>query len=300
MKLSETTSNSPYSIELLEEKTIENWFGFGNDNEKNRKIISRDISEKSHMRRFLVYNADDVVGRFSVVFSKKSVTAWCPKLIENIDEINKQKTLDAVAEYISRLFKFEGLEFAECTIKSESENSIGWRSALIKYGFRVVSQKHVWVFEDLNQVNPKIFNENKDARLSFVKEMTPLIEIAYRKTAHLSLDKALSIEINHGEAIGDFEFLITKSYNDEIVGLCVCERDTITGKDWIKYIGVCPESRGQNYAVMMANQAIKALKALGSSKIYSFIDDDNIPSILLHKKLGFERTNEKNFILYAE
>lgn len=247
------------------------------------------------MRRFLVYNADDVVGRFSVAFSKKSLTAWCTKLIENIDEINKQKTLDAVAEYISRLFKFEGLEFSECTIKSESENSIGWMSALVKYGFHVVSQKHVWVFEDLNQVKPKVSNENKDAGLSLVKEITPLIEIAYRKTANGSLDKALSIEIEHGEGIGDFEFLITKIYNDEIVGLCVCERDSITGKDWIKYIGVCPESRGKNYAIGMANQAIKTLKELGSSKIYSFIDDNNIPSILLHKKLGFEKNKRKKF-----
>ena len=296
-----SSSSSLYSVKPLSQADIGDWFKFGVDNAKNREIVLEEISNPLRWRRFLVYDRGQVLGRFSFEYLEHGLSLLVPKFEDSLEKEKVIKLFDTVGDYTSNLIKCNTFPFAECMIRDGFVYAEEWACSLGRYGFRIISRKYEWVFTKIDSLTSVNFTKDHGATTNITKELTPEIERAYIRTASDSLDQSLSIEMMHGPDIGDFDFLITQTNEkNEIIGLCICECDKTTGKDWIKYIGVNSDMRRQNYALEMICKAINNLKTLGSKKIYSLIDQQNVPSIMLHERLGFVRTGESFVTLYND
>lgn len=73
--------------------------------------------------------------------------------------------------------------------------------------------------------------------------------------------------------------------NDELVGVIIASSERRKG--WLNRIAVVPKKRGKGIAVILAQEAEKALRKRGVKIIALLIEKENTVSINLAKKLGF-------------
>ena len=78
---------------------------------------------------------------------------------------------------------------------------------------------------------------------------------------------------------------------DEVVGFIfaqvlhhICDEDNVL---WIENMGVHPYFRRNMIGYQLLRECVRKGREMGCTIAHSMIQEDNVPSILLHKKLGF-------------
>ena len=79
--------------------------------------------------------------------------------------------------------------------------------------------------------------------------------------------------------------------DDEVIGFIfaqmlhhICDEDNLL---WIENMGVHPYFRRNEIGYKLLRECVRAGRENGAAVAHSMIQEDNAPSILLHKKLGF-------------
>ena len=79
--------------------------------------------------------------------------------------------------------------------------------------------------------------------------------------------------------------------DDEVIGFIfaqmlhhICDEDNLL---WIENMGVYPYFRRNEIGYKLLRECVRAGRENGAAVAHSMIQEDNAPSILLHKKLGF-------------
>lgn len=79
--------------------------------------------------------------------------------------------------------------------------------------------------------------------------------------------------------------------DDEVVGFIfaqvlhhICDEDNLL---WIENMGVHPYFRRNEIGFRLLRECVKRGREMGCTVAHSMIQEDNAPSIMLHKKLGF-------------
>ena len=96
---------------------------------------------------------------------------------------------------------------------------------------------------------------------------------------------------NHLKAYLDGGLSFVAEEDGEIIGFIfaqmlhhICDEDNLL---WIENMGVHPYFRRNEIGYRLLRECVRAGREQGAAVAHSMIQEDNAPSILLHKKLGF-------------
>ena len=96
---------------------------------------------------------------------------------------------------------------------------------------------------------------------------------------------------NHFKAYLDSGLSLVAVEDEEVVGFIfaqmlhhICDEDNLL---WIENMGVHPYFRRYSIGYKLLRECVRIGREQGATVAHSMIQEDNAPSILLHKKLGF-------------
>lgn len=96
---------------------------------------------------------------------------------------------------------------------------------------------------------------------------------------------------NHFKTYLDSGLSFVAVEDDEVIGFIfaqmlhhICDEDNLL---WIENMGVHPYFRRNEIGYKLLRECVRAGRENGAAVAHSMIQEDNAPSILLHKKLGF-------------
>lgn len=96
---------------------------------------------------------------------------------------------------------------------------------------------------------------------------------------------------NHFRTYLDSGLSLVAIEDDEVVGFIfaqmlhhICDEDNLL---WIENMGVHPYFRRYAIGYKLLRECVRLGREKGATVAHSMIQEDNVPSILLHKKLGF-------------
>lgn len=84
--------------------------------------------------------------------------------------------------------------------------------------------------------------------------------------------------------------------NSECIGHVIFYQNTNDGSQWLlSDLKTSEAFRLKGIASIMIYTALEKIKNLNGKEVFAFIDNDNLPSINLHTKLGFEKVKYEKF-----
>lgn len=97
----------------------------------------------------------------------------------------------------------------------------------------------------------------------------------------------------------DPAFSIVAFLNDEPAALLLAGRERGTNDSWILYVGVASGKRRQYIGAELLQAAVRSFGQSGIHRARALIDDLNVPSIQLHRSIGF-RARPGRFMTYRK
>lgn len=299
---------------ILDPACSDQWFSLTKEKPSKEELnrLSDSLSSgplNPHLRLVAVDN-NLVVAKCAARFYKKkgSVKIWHPLYIGITAEEDKQKIagsfLNIIIDYSDKL---SSAKWIEANPAYDVESNDLWVRSLISKGFNHISDQHLYEFEPLGEA----INTEKSAfsNFSLVRDTnfaSSELESLFQKTKIGTMDT-----VYHSTKQSFFDFVHTlgqssKLKNDSIFVLKLIHHKVaygfiLLGLDeesdelaaWILDFGLKPEHRGKGFGRVLLQKAQKFALDRGITKLYSLIDDANLPSARTHLSSGFKRLEGK-------
>lgn len=274
-------------ITELGNDTIDQWIALGSVATTPADVRAA-IESSPSIRRFLVSSRGQYVGRFSAGFGKHDMTIWWPTLRRDVRHVDIESILREIAFFLVELAQQVNLPLVECTLPQDATRPDDWPSALIAAGFRWIERKTEWRATlplRARETSSPLRIECRSAGLGD----RDLVSRLYRASLTKTLDKALLLESLHGGSVDHGDEAVLAYIGDKCVGLLLSTREPFT-EAWIRFVGVVPASRNQGVATALISHVSDMFVRDGISELRSLISNDNLPSIMVHQRLGFTKT----------
>lgn len=286
----------------LTESNLELWFSLGSlpvDKEIATKHLKLAISKKEIPKelRFIVTDGNCIIGRFMLTVEQRGRVFIAMPVFA--DKITQSQYLEIAHKIIRKCIKVAcemRAKYLETTLISSAYQVAHWRRALETSGLFLAAEK-------------TIFMMGSGAATSLNLRKGPHIEIV---SGHDFLEKTLlnlfvscqksTFDRADSDRLVDakwdfYEFtdLTSSTHNRAFwriaidsktpVGLTVTELQKKSA--WIAYIGLLPSYRRRGIGSKLLESTIKGIVLEHNLPIKSLVDIQNIPSIHLHRSLGF-------------
>jgi hypothetical protein len=260
--------------------------------------VLRSLREDQATNRFLVYQNDLAVARFSNRVAAKSLIVWWPTTSENIVGCDLPRLYKEVALFHCAFARDRQIDFMECTVKSDLPHLCEWRNALLSAGFQSIATKREW---QLNRSKDRL---QAAELLQQFRSTTTIPDDAtlsnlYRRTLEESLDAELLIQASCGEppVLQSSTKVILMNDRCNNIGLYVGDIGEDSRDAWTIFVGVIPEYRMRGAGTALLSAGLREIVGATSRIVRSLIDERNEASKALHRRCGFVPTDAIGEIL---
>ena len=288
-----------YSFVEITPQNYQAWLAIGFDRPEQAKAeVLESILQDSSIRRVVVKDAGGVVARFSIELDSQSITIWWPTIASNCSDASQISVYASVLSYVKRLVQLEHRKLIECSMKGTdfSERSL-WIESLCQAGFELLATRRQY---NLNLQEKSIPETESDFLLQkFDKRSESYVSPdCLSRLIQETADRKDRLELS----MGIFDCVsenFSCYYDKEEMIACVGESfDSEHSVAWNTYIGVSTSMRCLGIGSATLHDQVSAQRERGFRVSASIIDIENVPSISIHKNLGFE-AEEKQIRTYV-